>query len=436
MKPTEAIPHPADWETTTVAKDIEIKRGISWSKEQEYGEPGQGRVPVVRIGNVQDKLILDDRLYLAGLTPAAIEKKRATDGWSIIVGSNGNRKRVGNAVFVKNGLNLLFASFLIAACPKTGSNLTPNYFFRWLTSEQIQAHLSASSEGTTGLNNLSHSFFRSMAIPFPSRREQEAIACVFNAADSVVEKAQESMKQVSLLRKALLQSFFHFERCNEPLVKTDFGRIPKTWEWVKGKKAFVIIGGGTSESSIKYSDNHVEPDAWFMKVDDFNNPANRRSIVQTKVGFQTAANPKIKLIPKDTLIIAKRGAAILKNRVRISAVPLVLDPNLMGIQMYDGIMPEFFAYQLEWRNLSRFLEDSGIPQLNNKDLYPRYFLKAPPGEQKKIVSAIKTAEDYEDALWVQLDGYEKLKRALMHDLLTGKVRVNHAIDQILSLEAS
>lgn len=274
------------------------------------------------------------------------------------------------------------------------------------------------------------------AVPQVGSKEQEAIAVILDNTDKIIELVKEAVKQAGLTRKALMQSFFNFKHHNEPLRTTSLGRIPSTWKWVKGKKAFLILGSGPSESSVKHSNNHDEPDAWFMKVDDFNNPANRRSIVQSKVGFQTEANPKIKLLPKGTLIIAKRGAAILKNRVRISAVPLVLDPNLMGIHMYEGILPEFFAYQLEWRNLSRFLEDSGIPQMNNKDLYPRYFLKAPPEEQRKIVSTIKAAEDYEDALSDQLDAYEKLRNALMHDLLTGKVRVNHAIDQILSLEAS
>ena len=290
---------------------------------------------------------------------------------------------------------------------------------------------------TTQMRNLNYRDYLSMPLPVPSdSEEQKAIACILDAADTAIEQTLQAVNLAGDLRKALIHASFNFELCSEPVIKTALGRIPKTWEWVKGKKAFAILGSGSSEYSIKYSDKQVKPDAWFMKVDDFNNPANRRSIVLTKVGFQAAVNPRIKLLPKGTLIIAKRGAAILKNRVRISAVPLVLDPNLMGIQMNDGIMPEFFAYQLEWRNLSRFLEDSGIPQMNNKDLYPRYFLKASPADQKKIVAAIKATEDYEDALWDQLDAYEKLKSALMHDLLTGKVRVNHAIDQILSLEAS
>ena len=95
----------------------------------------------------------------------------------------------------------------------------------------------------------------------------------------------------------------------------------------------------------------------------------------------------------------------------------------MGLQMQAEISPEFFRYQLEWRNLSRYVESSGVPQLNNKDLYPRWFFKPPEDQQKEIVSVIAATETYQDALFRKLNVIEQVKRSLMHDLLTGKVRV-------------
>ena len=121
-------------------------------------------MPVIGISNVQDTLDLDKLLYLSGLKPSIVEKKRVTAGWTILVGSNGNRSRVGNAVFMRQDTDYIFASFLVAAKPKQDCGLTPEYFFRWLSSEQVQGYLSASSEGTTGLNNLSQSFFRSIEL--------------------------------------------------------------------------------------------------------------------------------------------------------------------------------------------------------------------------------------------------------------------------------
>jgi len=209
---------------------------------------------------------------------------------------------------------------------------------------------------------------------------------------------------------------------------TEAGRIPQSWQALKGRQAFsVLTGGSSSVYAIKPLRGDEKADAWFMKVDDFNLPANARRIVTTQIGFLARQNPNFKLLPTGTIIIAKRGAAILKNRVRTTATPIALDPNLMALKVRDDILPEFFRYQLEWRNLARYVESSGVPQLNNKDLYPRWFVRAPETQQKEIVAIIAAAEEQEDALRDKLLALEQLKKSLMHDLLTGSVRVDPAL---------
>lgn len=45
---------PAGWEERELRKVVELKRGYSWSKEQESTRPEPGTVPVVRIMNVRN----------------------------------------------------------------------------------------------------------------------------------------------------------------------------------------------------------------------------------------------------------------------------------------------------------------------------------------------------------------------------------------------
>ena len=279
MRPTDALSHPEDWGTTTVRRSVDFKRGVSWSKDQEHSEPGMGRVPVIGISNVQRTLELDDLLYLSGLNPAVVEKKRVTAGWTVLVGSNGNRARIGNAVIIREDADFLFASFLLGVKPKTNSDLSPEYFYRWLSSEQTQGYLSASSEGTTGLNNLSHSFFRAMAISVPPPDEQSSIACILDAVDMMVECTRAAVKRAQDLRRGLMQAAFEFALSKEPKKHTDAGVIPQSWEAIKGKQAFIVVTGGCSSvDALRLPRNGAAPDAWFMKVDDFNLPSNRRTI--------------------------------------------------------------------------------------------------------------------------------------------------------------
>lgn len=278
----------------------------------------------------------------------------------------------------------------------------------------------------TGVPGLSRRDAYALRGAFPSPNEQAAIARILEAVDTSLERTRAAVERARELHRGLLQAAFEFVNSQEPEKDSDAGRIPGSWDAIKGKQAFVIVTGGCSSvDALRLPHDGETPDSWFMKVDDFNAPANRRTIVHTKIGFRAADNRLFKVLPPGTLVIAKRGAAILKNRVRTTAVPVTLDPNLMALQVLPGMRAEFLRYQLEWRNLSRYVEDSGVPQLNNKDLYPRYFLRAPDDRQREIIETVGAAEVLEHALIAKCDAFEALKKSLMYDLFTGRVRVSN-----------
>lgn len=282
----------------------------------------------------------------------------------------------------------------------------------------------------TGVPGLSRRDAYALFGAFPPPKEQAAIARVLDTVDASIGRAREAGAQARVARLALMQAAFNYELTSEDRQDTGAGRIPKSWEALKGKQAFsVLTGGNSSVAALRPLRADDMADAWFMKVDDFNLSANQRRIVTAQIGFVGRKNPTFRLLPIGTVVIAKRGAAILKNRVRTTAVPVALDPNLMALRVRDDILPEFFRYQLEWRNLARYVESSGVPQLNNKDLYPRWFVRAPEDQQREIVELIAAAERHEDALRSKLQSLEALKKSLMHDLLNGTVRVDPAILQ-------
>jgi restriction endonuclease S subunit len=53
-----------------------------------------------------------------------------------------------------------------------------------------------------------------------------------------------------------------------------------------------------------------------------------------------------------------------------------------------------------------------------------WFVRAPEEQQQEIVAIISAAEQHEDALHSKLAALESLKKSLMHDLLTGTMRVD------------
>jgi type I restriction enzyme, S subunit len=298
-------------------------------------------------------------------------------------------------------------------------------FLKYLPfAEQVKRQLIAWQCGTN-YPAVNERDIRHLLVPAPKVDEQAAIASVLRAVDGAIEHTSIAVEQALTMRRALMQAAFNCEMTSEPRKNTDAGTIGQSWDALKGKQAFsVITGGNSSVYALKPLRGSEVANAWFMKVSDFNLPENARGIARTKIGFVAGNNPSFRLLPIGTIIIAKRGEAIMKNRVRTTAVPVALDPNLMALKVRDDICPEFFRYQLEWRKLARYVESSGVPQLNNKDLYPRWFVRAPEDQQNEIVTVLSTAERREDALRDKLLTLETLKKSLIHDLLTGVVRVD------------
>ncbi|MDD5559686.1 restriction endonuclease subunit S [Candidatus Methylomirabilis sp.] len=359
----------------------------------------------------------------------------------MLEGSGLSRFRVGDTLFAKitpcpeNG-KVAFVSYLpddvglgstefIVLSPRPG--IDPRFLYHLACSHPVRGRAAARMEGSTGRQRVPEEVFtRRLLVPIPNSFEQAAIARILDAVDTALERTRAAVDRARELRRGLLQAAFEFVNSQEPEQDSDSGRIPRSWDAIKSKQAFVIVTGGCSSvDALRLPRDGETPDSWFMKVDDFNALANRRTIVQTKLGFREADNRLFKVLPPGTLVIAKRGAAILKNRVRMTAVPVALDPNLMALQVLPGMRAEFLRYQLEWRNLSRYVEDSGVPQLNNKDLYPRYFLRAPDDRQREIIETVGAAEVLEHALIAKCDAFEALKKSLMYDLFTGRVRVSN-----------
>jgi type I restriction enzyme S subunit len=444
MKPTDALPHPADWQTTTVSDAIEIKRGVSWGEEQEHSEPRDGTIPVIRIGNVQKHLEIDDLIYISGLKLKAIESKRVSKGWSIMVGSNGNRQRVGNAVLIDRDTEFLFASFLLAAKPKDESSLMSSYFYRWLSSEPVQAYLGASSEGSTGLNNLSHSFFRKMAVSYPLLDEQAAIACILDAVDTAIERAQKAVGQAKELKATLIQDFFYSALGVTAYANRPTRKIPAGWSLVP-----------TQSLLAEEPKNGVSPRAASHPpgVPTFSIAAVREG----RINLEKTDNLKYTQLPD------KIAAQFKINRGDMLIVRGNANPDLVGkagiidtfpdrciypditkrvVFRCEGeviVSPEFAV--LTWNHpilhnqiLRRAKTSNGTLKVNSRDVKQIVMPVPPAEEQAKLVKLMAAVDMKIKALEKKEAALKELKKSLMHDLLTGTVRVDPSLRVFSDIE--
>jgi type I restriction enzyme, S subunit len=94
----------------------------------------------------------------------------------------------------------------------------------------------------------------------------------------------------------------------------------------------------------------------------------------------------------------------------------------------DGVMPEYAV--LAWNHflvhnqvLKRAKTSNGTLKINTRDVKQIIMPVPPPDEQVALVKRVAAAEAIERALTQQLSATERLKRGLLHELLTGRLRI-------------
>src|SRR5262249_33302638 len=124
-----------------------------------------------------------------------------------------------------------------------------------------------------------------------------------------------------------------------------------------------------------------------------------------------------------TVIFAKRGAAIALNKLRVLKQASFMDTNLMVLTPQDGLECEYLFYALTHIGLWRFADTTSVPQINNKHIKPLPFPLPSLLEQRAIVHALSDADALLDALDRLIAKKRDMKQAARQQLLTGQIRL-------------
>ena len=420
------------WKTDKFKNQIQYKSGYTWSKEQELKTQEPNSVRVLTVTNIQKELDLSEELYLQGVSEKDKKEKAVSKDWCIAVSSNGNRKRIGNAVFIKDDTDYLFASFLTAFKPKDNSDILPDYFFRWLTSHNVQERITSVSEGTTGLGNLDIRYLRNMDIHFPEKQEQTAIAAMLSKVDEAIAAVQAGIATAERLKKSLMQNLLTgrmkpdgtLRKEDEFYVDEKFGRVPLGWE-VKRLKDICLNSGdyGANASAIDYDETKPR----FIRITDIDDFG--QLLEEGKAGM-SGDNYSKYLLEEDDFLFARTGDTVGKS---------LLYKKEMGLAVYAGylikfsfdkskVLPEYFDLIAK----SEFFEAFKIamkrvgakPNINSREYCSfKFLLPSDTKEQKEIYGKFANINKSQKSKQQKIAVLERLKKSLMQNLLTGKNRV-------------
>jgi len=394
---------------------VDYKSGYTWSKDQELKIAEPNSIRVLTVSNIQTELVLSSVLYLKNVAQKDRLNKAASKKWSIAVSSNGNRKRIGNAVFINEDTEYLYASFLTGFIPKENSGLLPEYFFRWFSSYQVQEKISEVAEGTTELRNMSLRHLRNSFIEYPENpAEQRTIAYILTKVDEAIAATKNSIAKAERLKKALMQNLLTGKlkpdgtwRKEDEFYKDEkFGNVPIGWKVQKLKKVFKLKNGkGNPTTNLK-----SKPEG------DFNIPVYGGNGI---TGYFDAP-----FLTKITLIVGRVGeycGSVYKTPEKC----WVTDNALWISEVFEKEFDlDFWFFALTYKKLNQYGDATGQPKITQSGI-GNLKLSFPENEieQKQIAEKIIGIETILNSKQTKIKKLERLKKALMQNLLTGKVRV-------------
>ncbi|MBN2597699.1 MAG: restriction endonuclease subunit S, partial [Marinifilaceae bacterium] len=186
-------------------------------------------------------------------------------------------------------------------------------------------------------------------------------------------------------------------------------------EWEKIRLgAYIHIASGNSPSLYNLSEFGKYP---FIKVEELNNCDK----YQISSRFYTDDSQGI--VEPLSIIFPKRGAAILNNKVRLNAVPVIMDSNLMAVKPISSRLDsEFLFYVIIKEKLFKIADTSTIPQINNKHIEPYRFFTPPLPEQQKIASFFSAIDQKISQLKRKKSLLEQYKKGVMQKIFSQEIR--------------
>lgn len=401
MTQTQTIP--AEWSVQSLAEicDILIGGTPSRNKPEYWDQNKEGRNVWISIRDLSHggKYISDSSEYISDQGAKASNVKLIPKG-NVLMSF---KLTIGRVAITDREVytNEAIAAFLV----KNRDLLDSDFLYYILPT--LQYDTDTAIKGAT----LNKEKLKTTRIVLPPLAEQTKIATILSKVDEEIEKVEKIIEQTEKLKKGLMRKLLTKGIGHTKFKNTELGEIPEEWEVKKLGKVCKFENGKAHEKQISENGNYIVVNSKFISTEgevikysnDILKPLSIGDIVMVMSDVPNGkAIGKCLLIPEN-------------NRY-------TLNQRICSLKPING-NSKFYFHVLN-RN-SYFLSfDNGVGQTNlRKDEVLDCPVPVPSIPEQEQISQILTSIDNQTFRNIKMKYHLlKLKKGLMNDLLSGRVR--------------
>jgi type I restriction enzyme S subunit len=388
--------------TTQIPADWNVPRiGEMFSRRIERGRAGLPVMSITMAGGLVERDSVDRRVD-SNLSPESHLLVRAGD-------LAYNMMRMWQGVLGRGMFDCLVSPAYIVLQP--GEQVDPEFAEYLFSSKTAILEFKRLSYGV--VDDRLRLYYRDLVrIPFAvprSRVEQRRIAKVLSTLDETIEQTEALIAKYQQIKAGLMQDMFirgvtpdgrlRPTHANAPHLykESPLGWIPKEWGEKSLGECFTLQRGfDITQEQQSRGDVPVVSSSGIT-------------------GFHSVA-----MCPGPGVVIGRKGK--LGNAYYLKTRYWPHDTTLWVKDFHGNSVP-FARHFLIWLRLDRFDASTSVPTLNRNFVHPLRVALPSPAEQEQMVMRLDAHGALLESAESELSKCRMLKQGLMHDLLTGRVRV-------------
>ena len=251
-----------------------------------------------------------------------------------------------------------------------------------------------------------------MEIELPPQEEQTAIAEALSDIDNLISSLQKLIEKKKAIKQGTMQELL-----------TGKKRLPGfSGEWSKQQLGDIcnIVNGGTPSTSIaEFWNGKI---LWCTPTDITSCSTKYIYTTESKITESGLKASSATLLPKGALLLCSRATI---GEVRIAGNTICTNQGFKSLVVHQNISNEWLYYMvhvLKFNMLEKAIGSTFL-EISKKDLAELDIIVPEFTEQKAIAQVLSDMDSEIEQLEKKLAKYQQIKRGMMQELLTGRIRL-------------